>query len=135
MAKKFVRNLKTEQEYVLSGQLGEENLSKVYFLPLNKEEVMAYQGRQTSISLHDDGNRLHTHNAKINYEIVLKKLTNWENFLDEDGKEISFEKDSTGTIKKELLDEVLDVDTINEIGHVIMEVSSFPDKAKIFLGK
>jgi len=69
----------------------------------------------------------------FNWSVIKKGLVDWDNMLDEDGKQIRAAKNGKGELLDESLD-LLPLDIITEIANTIVSISKDPDNADLFLG-
>lgn len=135
MARKFTRNYKQEFKYVLiadrKDENGEDEKNPITFefKPLNQKQLAKIQD---SIITYKEGfKEMSISQNSVNVEIVQSQIIGWENIVDENGKEVKFDK-KIGVTEDILA--FIGSEGIAELGNVILNVSKFPDDADSHLG-
>ena len=132
MAREFVTVSLEERSYVPNDWKDEKGKPEAKalifkFRPLSKRQLAHYSDNSSRLNI--GSNTISLGNAVGNLELFKASITGWDNFLDKDGKEIKFKRDSSGVVAEELVECVWE-DVIQEVANHILKVSKFPEEEK-----
>lgn len=127
-----VKKQNSELVHVLAGQEEDEVKTSVKFKPLNIQQLAKIEGEQTSYNFTNQTVQIKS--SEVAVKAFKIAVTDIENLFDEEDQKVPFKKDADGSVSEELM-AMLGLNTVVEVGTIILQASRFPQEAESFLGK
>lgn len=109
-------------KYIVQSELDEKEPFTVYLRPLGTRMLLDFEDRMVE---RDDDNKIVIAQGVFAFRLVQHGLLNWDNMLDQEGKELKFDIGHKGAADADMIANI-PLDMLTEIAGVVNTISRDP---------